>query len=209
MLKGEYIELTVTKVQGGLVDTDKKVYRADVESYLPAALKALILKKYYADKNENRADGILERSLPIDFITTVPDVEVLKDEIQDRPYIELPFDRISFGTHDGVELVGAKGGCIFTKIRREECRNLEFDQQYMPDEIFYWVEDNRVYLTNIPKSVEKILVRMIKCPSNVEYDEELQVPAGYEAELLEMLFNYFVVQRQLPKDYINDTIDVQ
>jgi len=200
MTKGEAISLILNKVSGGIYGQDiaKSIRREDVGTYLVAAINYVIIKQYYTDiANEG------ERGFPDDFIATYQ-LPVLTDNSRGLKYVKLEAKPFSTIRNRGLRSVSSlRGFKQFIPTTAEELQHNEYYKGSLGDTL-YWLEGGKVFFYNLSTMVDEVLVRIVTSISDLDDDDNLPIPAGSEVEMLNITEQFFLGQRQLPKDMINN-----
>jgi len=208
MTKQGIIDTVIIKVTGGNPGADASVWRTDFDVVLEACINSAILEKYFSDKNEARADGIMSRGVPQELAKPFREVKVEKDKVRELDYIELPGGRNPIGGSDGVLSISPQCGCSFVKVMKSACSALKTLEKSMGSRIAYYLEGDRAYFTrSLSPYTEFLAVESVPNISELGMDEELPIPFGFEKKVLTELSLWVAEQKFGPKDYRVNEID--
>lgn len=196
------IETIFQNVQGMKPSTDSSVKRVDIKAYLPAAINYAMNEKYYIGLQTERDTG----SLPKLFVATYEDLEVKRSEERALSFVEMPAEPIALPNDSGIEMVSAMQGKVSYYPMRNQ-HQLSGYERFTGGNTGYWIEGKRIYFNQISPLVKSVLVRMTASVDDLKPDDRVPVPAGMEANVIQMCVDYFVRGRGLPQDDIVNNVD--
>jgi len=154
---------------------------------------------------EMRKDG--ENSLPGEFYKAYKNIEVKEDCDTDRKYVDLPSRIITLPHNKGLlsvspmkevsntfNIMDAGSDSIFL--------GLDADSFYYPE---VYIEDERLYLRNLPVGVSSLFIRMIPAIDDFKSDDIIPIPAVLEAEYITMISKLLDEEKETPQDHYNDS----
>lgn len=204
MTKGEAIELVLQKVSGGTVnqDTSRRIRYEDVEAYLTPAINYAITKQYYINKKE---EG--ESTVSNEFVATYfMDVEF--DSNRDAYFSNLPAKLITLPKNRGIRYVGAiKGDNQFIEANLTATKHDSYYTGSTAKLTLYRLVGSKLYYFNISSTVKEVIIQMIASINDLNDEDELPVPAGYEIEIIDLCAQFFLGQREVPQDVTNNNVD--
>ena len=203
--KAQVIDQVYLAVTGGKPSPDVRVYRADIEKYVEAAIVEAIrddehrrhLRMMQETRNGLRLSG--DTKLDPGF-TKVFTREILEDD-NGRKYVELdgilnlPNDKGLYSVrptkgYGGWVRIQSPSSLIGTHLTTT----------------FYWHEAPRILFENIAVGCE-VLVQAAVGLLGLEDTDQIPVPAGYEKYVVDSATKFFYVQRDNKPDYIIDQKD--
>lgn len=200
--KAELVAQVLNSVNGGSSTQDSKVKREDIAHLIPAAINFVLTEQYWL----NARDG--DRSFAGDFIATYPNVEIKYDDDRDLRYITLPERTVALPKDMGISAISPmRGDMSFARTTAAGGAHNSYYSKHVPGTAFWWREGQKVFFRNIPDIMTKVLVRVISSGDQVNDDDPLPIPAGMEMKVVQVLREFFVGQRQLPEDMINNNAD--
>jgi len=199
MTVGEFVEQVFILVEGGQLTQDTNIFREDIRNYLPSLANYFITKQYFI----NKQDG--ESIVPSDFIATYEDVEVLYDDRRGKSYIELPVPLVTLPKDMGLQMVSPmKGTYTFARLPIQAEQHMATVYQNVPDTVWYMLEGAKVFLINIPKEVETLLVRTVVNIHTLSDNDYFPIPSGDVVAALDKCVEFFLKQKGIMPDQGND-----
>ena len=200
MTKGEMISEVMLAVTGGKPTVDSAVLRPDIEVMLAPAINYSIVKDYYINKREGQSE------IQDDFLASYL-VSISNDTLRGQ-YLQLPQRVISLGNNKGIWSIRSPKGSNDVILSRASRRgHNQYYTNLTGDYILAYPEGQRVYLDNVPPSVTSLLVTMVASVADLDEDDQVPVPAGVELEVIKILVDHFLGQREIPKDTIVNSRD--
>ena len=205
--KGEMIDQVYLAVSGGQPTPDVNVKRADIAAYLTQAINYVTVKEIRNRKREDESQAI-----DPEFYQTYPNITPTWDSDRRKYYIVLPERLQAIPSGQGIGSVAAMGSDLpYVRLRSPyEATGIG----HIFQQAQYWYEklsgDNgqeRLYFNNIGYPIPTMLLRMIASFESLANDDVVTMPSGMEIEVLELAKQWFVAQRQLPADMINNNND--
>jgi len=154
---------------------------------------------------EMRKDGV--NSLPGEFYKAYKNVEVKEDCDTDRKYVDLPSRIITLPHNKGLlsvspmkevsntfNIMDAGSDAIFA--------GLDADSFAEPE---VYIEDERLYVRDIPVGVSGLFIRMIPAIDDFKSDDIIPIPAVLEAEYITMISKLLDEEKETPQDHYNDS----
>jgi hypothetical protein len=134
---------------------------------------------------EMRKDGA--NSLPGEFYKAYKNVEVKEDCHTDSVS---PMKEVS----NTFNIMDAGDDSVFA--------GLDADSFYYPE---VYIEDERLYLRNLPVGVSSLFIRMIPAIDDFKSDDIIPIPAVLEAEYITMISKLLDEEKETPQDNYNDS----
>lgn len=197
----DIIGLTLLRVTGGKPTSDSSVQPADIKSYIPDAINAVmggrIGEEYGVDPS------IYPNGL---FINVLEDIPVSVNS-RNLAYITFPQRPLSVRGGKSVVAVGEQGGRTFTRIFHDEGTLGSFYWKTKTDVTTYDVEGMTAVFYNLPVSVETVFAKLVVHIDSLDYGDDIFVPSGTETLLIETIYQMVMQQRMNPKDRVIDGED--
>lgn len=203
MTKGEYVDLTLLRINGGVLNNESAVWRVDIISYIPAAVNYVLMM---SENIQIKDEG--DREMPNEFIACYP-VNISMDNDRNVNYITLPVSPIAFRSNRGIRLIMDNCNNSYAPIRETSAGSLHRILKMLGDKGAYWYQGkNRINIYNKPRLASKVYAYIIADVDSYGLDDDLPVPAGMEPDVLNMLYQYFTGERQAPADLKTDQKDL-
>jgi len=158
----------------------------------------------------NQADNF---DVPGEYITTYDDIEVKNDEKHKIMWSKLPAKYLNLPRNMGVYSVSLTEDLwnAFIPVS-PNFRSLYngLGASCLEDRIGYWVERGKIYFQGMDQSdnIGKVSIKLIVSSSEIDDEDEVfPIPADKEMEVIKLALEMYGVQKQIPKDQINDNID--
>jgi len=199
--KEEMIEQVLLRVSGGKPTNELDIRHEDIGQYLPAAINYAMKKEYFI----NRQSGYSE--LPDDFIATY--TKTLKqDTTRDLKYVDTP-SILSLPKNRGIKTISPMQGDIqFIETTVSARLHDTYYAKHMAGIARYWIEGSKIYFLNQSLDAgDSVLIAGIASADDIKDTDQVPVPAGMEAEVIDLLTQFFTGQRTLPSDDISDDSD--
>lgn len=198
MKKNEAVEAVYLAVTGGKPSMDSTAQRADIDNMLPAALSYAM----EASRRQKRADGVREyRFLGSlgsgiqDYFTTVT-ATCSQDTDRDLYYFSIPKQARLMSGGEGIGQLYPKQG-IGAYVRVPSLNALRGVD--MPGTVFYWLEnvnnEQRVYTLNLGLPACDHLIKVVVSYEDLEDEDELLVPDDIVFSAIQLLTEFFMVQK--------------
>lgn len=200
MTKGQLIDIVINKVSGGKPTDDLMILGVDVAIYIAPAINFAVTKNYYLSKNEGF--GEINGAY---LATTVATVQ--KDTVRDLDFIDLP-NLLPLAVNRGVRHVGNLKGTLQGVWTRQSSRlHDSFYNGTTRDTFEMFLEGTRVYLRDLSSPTVELLVQYVQSMVDLGDDDRLNIPAGQELDIINIIVEFFTGQRALPEDNLVDQAD--
>lgn len=200
MKKNVFVELVYIEAHAGRPSTDFVVLRSDIEAYLPAAVNFALTKGFYTQKNQEGNGDI-----PTQFYQYFGQLALSVDnDRKKRSYFLMPKTLIALPSNRALRSVMDNCENIYTEIKDQQLSNIAYWENALPNERFYKWEGKRVYLYNKPALTEVMNITAIVESSELSAEDELAIPAGLEAEAIQVCSELVLGVRKLPVDRKTD-----
>lgn len=204
MQKGVFVDLVLIRANGGILNDEAAIKRADVQAYLPAAINYVLTAQYWTN-----IKGEGNRDFSGTFYGYYPNITLLTDATKNnRKYFVLPKGVVPMVANQGIRSV--TDGCekTYKPIPDGSASSINYYTKIFKNTGFYRLEGKNVYLYGINPLQTKINVTLIVRAEDLADTDELPIPAGLEDTALEMALAFVTGQRQIPADTINNKKDI-
>lgn len=201
MKQGVYVEQVLLRVNGGVLNDDGAVQKADIRAYIPTALNYVTSKAYYTNIKEED-----NRDFPGSFYATYPNVAINRSTTP--PTIVLPKKAMPLASNQGIRYIADDCGNPFVPVSDGDYATLNFYKDLMPNTRFYKPFGGLVQLHNLNKQAGHCTVVLLQDGTTFTDDDDLPVQAGMETDVIDLSVQFFTGQRQMPADVTEDTKDV-
>lgn len=201
MIVDDIVGLVLLRVTGGKPTSDSSVQPADIKSYIPDAINAVMgnrIGEEYGVDPSVYPNGL--------FINVLEDIPVLVNS-RNLAYITFPQRPLSVRGGKSVVAIGEQGGRQFTRILHDEGTLGSFYWKTKTDVTTYDVEGMTAVFYNLPVTVEEVYAKIVVHIDSLDYGDEIFVPSGTETLLVETIYQMVIQQRMNPKDTIIDGED--
>jgi len=203
--KTRAIEQVWYLVTGGKADPDSDVLKADIYSYLPAAINAAIGN----DLKERKLLAIRERkpsNFKLNDILLIQTFTPQYDEARKLLKIDLPFFIPSYSGEIPINILPQDGGNPYVFFEtRAKTQGIEL---ILGDTAYAWLErtitGQTLYFKNVLCDTCPILIEAACDYDNIGDDVVLPVPDNLWERIFDSCVQYFTKQRFIPS---NDTIN--
>lgn len=204
MTKGELKGLVYLRINGGFPNTDNSVWLDDIDSLLAPAVNYVVTGQYYNDrKNE---DG--DKSVQQNMLQVFTNVAVAQDTTRQRPYSTLPAKIITLPKSRALVWVGNNIGKGYIPLMQGDEALEEYYTCFKKGVTSYQLEGSRVYYWNLPVMVTGVTMKILVNIGDLADSDDIVLPSGGELQVVQILYEWFSGQREMPKDYINNTKDL-
>ena len=196
MRKSIFIENVYNRIYGGRPSTDFSVLKVDIEAYLPAVVNYALTKGFYTQKNQEQNGDI-----PTSFYHTFTGLAISRDaDRKNRQYFDMPATVVAMPSNRGLRAIFDNCENRYTPLSDNQLSNIDYWINILKSEKFYNLDEKKVYLFNAPKIAKTMKLTMIISADELGDDDELSIPAGLEAEAMDMCFEFVTGIRKLPVD---------
>lgn len=204
MKKAVFVESVYNRIYGGRPSTDFSVLKVDIEAYLPAVVNFALTKGFYTQKNQEGNGDI-----PTSFYHTFKNLPILRDaDRKNRQYFVLPATVVAMPSNRGLRAIFDNCENRYTPLSDNQLSNIDYWTGILKDQKFYNLDEKRIYLFNAPSIAKTMKTTMIISADELADDDELSIPAGLEAEAMEMCFEFVTGIRKMPVDRKIDARDL-
>lgn len=204
MTKGVFCDLVLIRANGGILNDESAIKRADIFAYLPAAINYVLTAQYWTN-----IKGEGNRDFSGTFYGYFNNLPLLTDTNKnDRKYFVLPKGVVPMVANQGIRSV--TNGCEKTlkPIPDGSLPTINYYTKIFKNTGFYRLEGKNVYLYGTNPLMTTINVTLIVRAEDLDDTDELPIPAGLEDTALEMAIAFVTGQRQIPADTINNKKDI-
>lgn len=202
--KGRAIELTLLRVNGGVLNDASVVKRSDIRVYLPLALNYVM----QASRNITlQQEG--NRDMSSLFYGYHGNQPILTDTARHGwSYIAYPKPSIAFANNEGIRYVEDGDGNKFKPLGDNAFATIHHYKDVLTDAKYYRPEQNGIYLFNQGPLCTNVAVVMITDSDALLDTDQLPLPAGLETMFLDKMFEWFTQQRTMLAKKEDDKTDI-
>lgn len=200
MTKAELVGAAYIKLTGGYPNTDASTWFEDVELLLAPAVNYVMNADYFISKRDEGDEKIIQ---PL-FLQTYR-IRATLDQDSRKYKATLPRKPLALPKNRAVPYVGTLYGEQFVPIEQSGGVMQKYFSFLKQAQASYELEGQDLYFHNLPPVARNgdILVKMIVSVASLDDDDEIILPEGGEIQVINLLLEFFLGQRQLPKDYYN------
>lgn len=198
MTVAEAIELVLLKVNGGKITPDDSVMRADIRTFLPAAVNYAMDKAYNLNL---KIEG--DRDYPSEFYSVFEDVAI--DRTARLPFIEMTTGAVPLKGGAGLRFVYDNCGTQYSPVSDADMGSIEYYSKLTPGMGWYRPTGSKVTLYGINPLAETINYQQITRVEDLADTDELPIQAGGETDVLSLMVEWF--GQKLPYNTLVNTKD--
>ena len=191
MTKESAIEQVYLRVSGGKLSPDIHIDRADIENFLPAAINYAITTYNRQERREMleeiRTLGYGATSVNQQFLVTKTYTPELDSE-RDKYRITLDVKVQSLPGNKGLDDVFPVQGDSYVKAGSQR------EVQGLPGR-YFWPEYPYIYFSDMGLPICAHKVRLVQSVGDMAMTDELNVPGDMEFQLIQLLVDFFIGQR--------------
>lgn len=199
MLISEVIELVFLKVNGGKPNPDDSVMRADIRTFLPAAINYAMDKVYNLNL---QIEG--DRDYPSEFYSVFDSISI--DRTGRLPFIELTTGTVPLKGGAGIRFVYDNCGNQYSPVSDSDVATIEYYSKLTPAMGWYRRTGNNLTLYGINPLAETINYQAITKIEDLADTDEAPLQAGSEGDVLTGVLEWF--QNKSPYNTLVNTRDV-
>lgn len=203
--KKQLAEQVIRFLSGGNTTNDEELDLRELILYVSQALASIVRIRYYQNKAEgdDYINGL--------FIYSFKNVLVQKDEDLNQYYAELPASTMDLPNDSAVHFVG------YMQDQSKPIRRVPngfigisdgLSAGYLEGNSGFYVEGRNIYIVNIKKGEDpcKLLIKLVVAFGDIDEDKEIFMPLDVQDEIIAKAVQLYGVQKQSPKDVLNDNI---
>lgn len=141
------------------------------------------------------------------FAVVLKNVEVKRDDDLDVSYSDLPVSVLHTVNFAGDRMVAPMKDQTNVFLRRKNNSTPTMNRLAGAGVIgfnIYRLEGRRLYYDNISSSIDKVLVKVIAPFTELDEDDELEMPGGKDSAMFQMVLQNMQQQYQTPESNKND-----
>lgn len=188
------------RVSGGKYTAESSVTFEDVRQYLPAAVNYALNHSYWTNVG---IDG--DHEIPGFFLSEYADLPITTVGGRDR--ISLPYKKINIGNNRGIRYMVGNNMMPINPAPQGMMLNSTWNKMFGDIPLYSETQDF-IEIINKPVSLTSVTVGAVTDVSELSVTDDLPIPAGYEAQVIDILVKFFTDSRFTPKDYIIDGKDI-
>lgn len=194
MILENLIGQVLLRISGGKYTSEISVTFDDVRQYLPAAVNYALNGSYW---NNLAIDG--DHEVPGFFLSEYT-LSVAGNSVT------LPKRKINIGNNRGVRYMTSTDGARIIPMPQGMTNNSRWGRMYSGVPMYREV-GSEIKLFNA-SGISAVLVGAVTDVDDLDITDSLPIPAGYEAQVIDILVGFFTDSRFTPKDYIIDGKDI-
>lgn len=199
MTKGEIVGAAYVKLTSGYPSTDNSTWWDDVDLLFAPAVNYVLIGDYFMSKRDEGEEKIIQ---PL-FLQTFKNVAIIYDNDRRAYKSSLPKPPMSMPKNRAVPYVGTLGGNQFIPIEQSGGHMQQYFSGFKTDQCSYQLEGMEVIYHNIDPLLEKVMIKQIVSARSIQNDEEVLLPDGGELTVMDLMIDFFLGKKELPKDYYN------
>lgn len=199
--KAQLISQALLKVEGGVATTDSAIKWGEMETYLAMAVNYVMTGQYWA---ENRSEG--GHNINPLLYTVFENITINQDSTTQRYYFTLPKNVITLPKGRALEVMTMCGKTCFPLNQGDDA----LEQYYgkLKKNISYLIEgQTHVWLYNKPALVKAIRTKQWVHVQDLADTDLVILPSDGDTKVVDLMVNFFLGERQMPKDYQEDSKD--
>lgn len=202
MKKGVARELVFLEVNGGQLNDSASANRRIIDAYMPAAMNMAITDDYRINLR-----GEPTRDLSGLFYGFYNNLEVQVDATRHSwKYITLPAQIIALPRNQAIRGIEDGTGYAYKPLSDNGFKTIIHFSKIFTDKYFR-VEGQKLYLFNAPAPVTNLSGTFILAYEALTDDDQLPVPAGQEAKMIQIAVEFVTGVRQIGADRKEDQRD--
>ena len=202
--KEKIAQEVITASKGGQITSYRKLDPREVYEVIEKARNALM-------------QGVLDSGGVLDgeFITQFKNVPILNDMSTHQKYSIVPTRLVSFSDRESIQQVSSMKNQRdpFIRIYNGALGTYgSLEAGKISGKVGYYIErvkvgtdqSLRIYYVNCPFQYKDVMIKMIASTYDFDEDEALPIPAGFEQQLVAMVYQELGIQLSTPLDLKND-----
>lgn len=199
--KGELITQALLRVEGGIPSTDSSVRWGECETYLAYSVNYTMVGQYWA---ENRSEG--GHNINPLLYTVFENIPIQQDSTTSRYYFNLVKPVITLPKTRALEVNTMCGKKCYPLTQGDDA----LEQYYggLKKSISYYPEGQvKVWLYNKPALVKAIRTKQWVHIADLADTDQVILPSDGDIKVIDMMVSFLTGERQMPKDYKEDSKD--
>lgn len=199
--KSALIGQALIRIQGGEVTTDSDVHWGEMETYLSMAVNYVMVGQYWA---ENKSEG--GHNINPLLYTVFENIAIQTDGTTQRKYFTLPKNLITLPKARALEVNTMCGKMCFPLTQGDNA----LEQYYggLKKSISYFPEGQlKIWLYNVPALVSAVRTKQWVHVQDLADTDLVILPSDGDTKVVDLMVQFFLAERQTPKDYIQDSKD--
>lgn len=200
MTKSELVGAAYLKLTGGYPNTDASTWWEDVDLLIAPAINYVMTSDYFISKRDEGDEKIVQ---PL-FLQSFR-LPITQDIVTKKHKSTLPKKPLALPKNRAVPYVGTLFGNQFVPIQQSGGAMQKYYSALKTDQTSYELEGTTITYDNLPPLLASgnVLVKMIVSAADLGDNDEIMLPEGGEFQVMDLMINFFLGQKQLPKDYYN------
>ena len=186
----------------GRTSLDNTVIYFYVAKYIAAAINEVLTGQYWIGKKSDYP------GMSGSFNATFSKVVVENDADRELRYINLPAQMINLPNDNGISYIGPQSGEMNAFIPIPQ-KTIMMAGETLKHSVrtFYLLEGTRAYFYNLAVGAKYVLVKMVATIDELDDAKPLPIPAGMETTVMDRCAQWFLGEREVPEDLVNDNVD--
>jgi len=200
MTKSELVGAAYLKLTGGYPNTDSTTWWEDVDLLIAPAINYVMSADYFISKRDEGEEKIIQ---PL-FLQSFK-LPVTVDPITKKHKSKLPKRPMAWPKNRAVPFVGTSFDNQFVPVEQSGGAMQKYFSGLKKEQTSYELEGMDITYFNLPPLLRSgnVLVKMVVSASDLNDDDEILLPDGAEIQVINLMVDFFIGQKQLPKDYYN------
>jgi len=200
MTKSELVGAAYLKLTGGYPNTDSSTWWEDVDLLIAPAINFVMNADYFISKRDEGEEKIIQ---PL-FLQSFK-IPITFDALTKKHQSVLPKKPLAFPKNRAIPYVGTIFGNQFVPIEQSGGAMQKYFSGLKQEQTSYELEGKTITYENLPALLKsgKVLVKMLVSATDLADDDEIMLPDGAEFQVINLMVEFFIGQKQLPKDYYN------
>lgn len=199
MTKEEIIGGAYLKLTGGYPNMDSTTWWEDVDLLLAPAVNFVMNGDYFLTKRDELEEKIIQ---PL-FVQTYKNIDITFDNDLELKVFTLPKKPLALPKLRSITYIGDNKGNAFVPIEQGGNQMQKYYHKFKECQTSYDIQGMQVFLYYYPALLKKAMVRMVVSASDLADTDEVMLPDGGELRVMDLMVQFFIGERQLPKDYLN------
>jgi hypothetical protein len=198
--KAELISQALLKLSGGQPTSDMDVRWGEAETYLAYAVNYVMTGSYWAD-SANEGEKTLNPMLLLPF-----NVPVQYDTERYQKYSTLPKRAITLSKGRAIQ-VSLLNGRLCIPVTQGNSGLQQYYKCYKSEPSYEVESPTRINWHVIDAIIDTVRVRCMVHVQDLDDDDEVVLPSDGDTKVVDLMVQFLLGQKQLPKDNIEDGKD--
>ena len=193
----------VKRILGRRTD-DSDIDEREVCLNIKQTIAYLVRQRFFLSKQDDIAE------IPDSLVKTFPGIDVVKDEEMGDFFSVLPSSVMDLPYGSGIRLVAPSGnasGAFVPVSNTHGSLYSGLESSGLEGRVGYYQDGKKIRYENMPQGEkpEKVMIRLVAPVEGISDDEDIDIPADMQMEVVTAVLEIYGVYRQ--QDEINDQVD--